>query len=510
MPFAFKVKPASELPEAQKIASSPFNKTTADTILRTSDNIDFYVFRVVLCLASSFFETMFSLQQPAPRETNTVLDDRPVIEVSENSQIIDALLRFCYPVPDPVIKDLSKLDNVLGAALKYDTSEAVLLLRALLRGFVTLSPREVYAIACRHNLEEEARLAALTWHATPLALDRKSVPEFTKTIPGVTYVPEMVHISAGQYYRLLRYRRNGPLATFSLFFPPFCRPSSRIEAPSTTREMVGIEKSSPFSRSDTDMVIRSSDNINFHVHEFILTLAEADTFINQGEQVRTPVADLARCVRVDVHSDVLGVLLRLCYPNGVTSPEFGSLSSRTYSNMIHTASKYHMKPVLQAVRSSWKQDVDRDPLTSYLLAAQLGWDAEAQQAAEHLLSAPLEDLYVPEMERTTADVYQRLLMWHHQCQVAGLEASASHGKSFYDHESTLTGGQWKREWLNATSGKYVRSVPCIFAELELAKHNSSRWMPETSMSSMIAKGEQLQNDMKAASQKVSIQTSSSY
>ena len=45
-------------PQARK-AASPFDKPSADVILRTSDFVDFYVHKVVLSLASAFFEDMF-------------------------------------------------------------------------------------------------------------------------------------------------------------------------------------------------------------------------------------------------------------------------------------------------------------------------------------------------------------------------------------------------------------------------------------------------------------------
>lgn len=49
------------------IAQAPFNDPdkAADIILRSGDNVDFYVYRIVLSLASPFFKYMFSLPQAA-------------------------------------------------------------------------------------------------------------------------------------------------------------------------------------------------------------------------------------------------------------------------------------------------------------------------------------------------------------------------------------------------------------------------------------------------------------
>lgn len=40
---------------AYQVASAPFNKPSADVILRTSDGVDFHVHKMLLSLASSFF-----------------------------------------------------------------------------------------------------------------------------------------------------------------------------------------------------------------------------------------------------------------------------------------------------------------------------------------------------------------------------------------------------------------------------------------------------------------------
>ena len=42
-------------------ASEPFDHAKADIILRSSDNIDFHVFKLFLSLASPFFEDMFNI-----------------------------------------------------------------------------------------------------------------------------------------------------------------------------------------------------------------------------------------------------------------------------------------------------------------------------------------------------------------------------------------------------------------------------------------------------------------
>ncbi|CCM02519.1 uncharacterized protein FIBRA_04621 [Fibroporia radiculosa] len=125
-------------------SSYPFTKSTADVIMRTSDGVDFKVHRLILSEASPFFEGMFALPQPPPTPNNDVdthtslaspttttssndgnnaptsrQDDLPVILVTEPSEIIDALLRLCYPFSPPVFATVDAIAAVLEAARKY-------------------------------------------------------------------------------------------------------------------------------------------------------------------------------------------------------------------------------------------------------------------------------------------------------------------------------------------------------------------------------------------------------
>ena len=49
---------------AVSTADPPFDKETTDLILRTSDHVEFHVWKGILAEASPVFEDMFVLQQP--------------------------------------------------------------------------------------------------------------------------------------------------------------------------------------------------------------------------------------------------------------------------------------------------------------------------------------------------------------------------------------------------------------------------------------------------------------
>ena len=67
-------------------AAVPFDHTKADIILRSSDNIDFHIFKLCLSLASPFFETLFDIPQHIEENRDQEIKDRlAVIPVTEDS-----------------------------------------------------------------------------------------------------------------------------------------------------------------------------------------------------------------------------------------------------------------------------------------------------------------------------------------------------------------------------------------------------------------------------------------
>ncbi|KIJ65515.1 hypothetical protein HYDPIDRAFT_27516 [Hydnomerulius pinastri MD-312] len=147
-------------------ATSPFDHAKADIILRSSDNIDFRVFKLFLSLASPFFETLFDIPQPIEEsEEQEMKDGLPVIPVSEDSKTLDALLRFCYPctlAEDPKLEDLKDVIDVLEAAKKYslDTIEKKAAQAISNPKILEVEPLRCFAIAHRGRLRDETLLAA--------------------------------------------------------------------------------------------------------------------------------------------------------------------------------------------------------------------------------------------------------------------------------------------------------------------------------------------------------------
>ncbi|KAI6149582.1 hypothetical protein BKA82DRAFT_871000 [Pisolithus tinctorius] len=149
-------------------ASSPFNHSKADVILRSSDNVDFRVFKLFLSLSSPFFETLFDLPQPSEAEhpaDTEMKDGLPVLPVSEDSRTLDGLLRFCYPCTlseNPPLNHFRDVIKVLEAAQKYALDEVENTIRKALFNptILELNSLRCFAIARKARLREETTLAA--------------------------------------------------------------------------------------------------------------------------------------------------------------------------------------------------------------------------------------------------------------------------------------------------------------------------------------------------------------
>ena len=160
--------------EPSTYAAAPFDHAKADIILRSSDNIDFRVFRLFLSLASPFFETLFDIPQPAEENGDQELKDGlPVISVTEDSKTLDALLRFCYPctlADDPKLEVLQDVVDILEAARKYslDVIEKKARKALINPQILEAEPLGCFVIAHRGRLREETLLAARYTLVQPL------------------------------------------------------------------------------------------------------------------------------------------------------------------------------------------------------------------------------------------------------------------------------------------------------------------------------------------------------
>jgi hypothetical protein len=181
-------------------AKAPFNNPDAEVIIRSSDHVDFRVFKAFLSSVSGVFKDMFAIPQ-GPGDIITadeeMRDGLPVIPITEESQVVETLLMFCYPnilTSAPVLKTMEEILPILKVAIKYGIEALETQMRNALFTPPVVAERsmQVFVTAYLHRWEKEMRIAA----------------KYTLVQPSwdCLYVTELESITGGDLHRLQNYR----------------------------------------------------------------------------------------------------------------------------------------------------------------------------------------------------------------------------------------------------------------------------------------------------------------
>ncbi|KAI8982744.1 hypothetical protein BD414DRAFT_442764 [Trametes punicea] len=421
-----------------KNAAYPFNKAAADAILRTSDNVDFWVRRSILAEASCIFEDMLSIPQPPPGALNDddIKDGLPVIRLTEDSQTLDKLLRLCYPIDDPEFTTLDELRPVLEAAMKYMMEEAISLLRNRLVKLGQSQPLRAFAIACALDLTQEAE------SLVPLAYTAHCA-----------FVDELKDISAGVYYRVSHYmakctspkhaasgtKKARPVSIATSILDPSPSPTpATVHSRADSAETVPSE----FLDSPTaDVIFRTSDAVDFRLHSALLSLAspvfrrmldDRQTEQSSGLLAKSSSDSANACygvLFVPEDSATLASLLRHIYPlPRPAPPSFVALKS-----LLTAAHKYDIVSLLTFLRSALQSYLPGDALRVWALAHRFNLSDVRAAAAKSLLRVSYQELrhrYVEELEEIPAADYFRLLVYHDQCGQAAAACVLAHALAY--------------------------------------------------------------------------------
>ncbi|KZP24494.1 hypothetical protein FIBSPDRAFT_951240 [Athelia psychrophila] len=178
-------------------AASPFDDPKADVILRSSDNVDFRCYKILLSLTSTFFEGMFSLPQASIEDDVLMKDGLQIVPMEEKASILEAVLRLCHPssIRNPLILELDDIKSVYDTARKYVMEDVEETIRNTLISarFLEQAPMRVFGIACALRLGAEAQIAA----AATLESD----------LGDLVYFPELEYLSGGDIYHLQLYHK---------------------------------------------------------------------------------------------------------------------------------------------------------------------------------------------------------------------------------------------------------------------------------------------------------------
>ena len=185
----------------------------------------------------------------------------------------------------------------------------------------------------------------------------------------------------------------------------------------------------PFDDARADLILQSSDKMDFRVFKIILSLASpifTDMFNIPLPPSENPDADEVQVVSLSEHSTALDVALRHIYP--VRTPEGDTLYFA--SILAEFARKYQVEALDKVIIGYLTVSVERDPVGVYAIAVTYGYNGIGANAARSCLNLPFSDLQSPYVRCATAEHISELLRYHIACGKA-TSALASSDRTWF-------------------------------------------------------------------------------
>ncbi|KAJ6543770.1 hypothetical protein DFH09DRAFT_928362 [Mycena vulgaris] len=180
---------------------------------------------------------------------------------------------------------------------------------------------------------------------------------------------------------------------------------------------------SPFDDVDADVILCSSDDIEFRLCRAILT--HASPFFKNLFSIPQPAdASALPVIPIDEPAAVLDRMLRFWYPGA--EPRIDSLEHlrEALDLMIF---KYDIQFVVLRGRSYLVEYLTEHTLAVFALACHYQWEKLARLAAGESLRLPHADLIdndaATHLRTISADLYQSLLLYHKHCGEAAVAAA---------------------------------------------------------------------------------------
>ncbi|KAF8635031.1 hypothetical protein AX15_000569 [Amanita polypyramis BW_CC] len=399
--------PPSQTNSKSVDAAKPFDSSAkADVILRTSDAIDFHVIKLLLSSVSAVFDSIFAKSEDSETRNNL-----PVIAIPEDSKLLRRLLLLVYAHID----ESPGFDDINLCSLSMMTQEYAVggMIKSKLNKMITIpqlgtiDPFRVYVTAIHLKWHDLAATAAEKTWETPLKDLANNV--------------ELCSISGADFHRYLvyRFRRtlSSPAAEKHVSSVPG-HVNVGLDSPVSVKVDVG-DVASPFdSSAKADIILRSSDFIDFFVMRSFLCFVSPH-FSDVLPQVQ--VADKATTKNglsvftVAEDSKTLRELLLLICPS-IEEARLDSLEA--YFKIRMAAQTYKMSIVNHKleklmVTSPWMRN---QPLRVFAMSIRFGWEEAAKVAAQNTLAIPLQDTaYIKELNDITGEDLFQLMTYRFKC-----------------------------------------------------------------------------------------------
>jgi hypothetical protein len=132
----------------------PFDHSSADMIIRSSDDVDFKVHKKFMMAISETINEFPFVSSSDPGDKRDGLDVIPFL--GENAGTIERFLRFAYPTDPPARFDnVEQARSLLDLSTKYQ-ADAIIKKASLMiaePAFARMNPLGVYALGCNFHLE---------------------------------------------------------------------------------------------------------------------------------------------------------------------------------------------------------------------------------------------------------------------------------------------------------------------------------------------------------------------
>ena len=216
--------------------------------------------------------------------------------------------------------------------------------------------------------------------------------------------------------------------------------SVKSDSPSVPHSVVASEDT-PLGHPEADVIIRSSDDIEFRM--FKLDLGRSSP-VFAGMIASLPPAlsdasesdaDVLPSIRVDEKRDQLNIFLPFC--------KFGVRPTLTsfdeISLAMKMAKKYKMEGVKDAAEAALITMASDEPVRAFALAWRYKMEGPARQAAQLCLRKPASSIVTTQLTELThinAEALRSLLDYRYTCSEAALTVLASWTSVIDDREST--------------------------------------------------------------------------
>ncbi|KAJ7605380.1 hypothetical protein DFH06DRAFT_1067944 [Mycena polygramma] len=177
----------------------------------------------------------------------------------------------------------------------------------------------------------------------------------------------------------------------------------------------------PFSNPDDgDVILRSSDGVDFYVQRAILSLMSPIFRTMFSIPQPTPAAAAVPVVDLQENSSSLDKALRFFYP---AAEQIVATLQDLHEIIEILISKYDMQSLVPMAKMHLKTYIEANPIGVYAVAFSYHWEDVGRMAAAECLKLPLrvhdsESEAPAELKYLTAEAYFNLLRYHARCAAA--------------------------------------------------------------------------------------------